>query len=108
MLIFLMAIAGSGLAMRYGLHADIVQVKEFALGLLALEFNQLGVNPILFLHLVLVAVLLFIFPFSKLLHAPGLFFSPSRNQVDNPRERRHIARWAKAYDGSTSAEKSRG
>jgi len=108
MLIFLMAIAGSGLAMRYGLHADIVQVKEFALGLLALEFNQLGVNPILFLHLVLVAVLLFIFPFSKLLHAPGLFFSPSRNQVDNPRERRHIARWAKAHDGSTSTEKSRG
>jgi nitrate reductase gamma subunit len=28
------------------------------------------------------------------LHAPGVFFSPSRNQVDNPRERRHLAPWA--------------
>ncbi len=100
MLVFLMAIAGSGLIMRYWLHADIVQVKEFALGLLAFDFGLLGFNPILVLHLVLVAVLLLIFPFSKLLHAPGLFFSPSRNQVDNPRERRHIARWAKPLDGN--------
>ena len=35
-----------------------------------------------------------VFPFSKLLHAPGLFFSPTRNQADDSRERRHIAPWA--------------
>ena len=35
-----------------------------------------------------------IFPFSKLLHAPGVFFSPGRNQADNPREQRHLAPWA--------------
>jgi len=79
MLIFLMAIAGSGLTMRYWLHADIVQVKEFALGLLSFDFGYLAFNPFLVIHLLLVAILLFIFPFSKLLHAPGLFFSPSRN-----------------------------
>lgn len=107
MLIFLMAIAGSGLAMRYGLHADIVQVKQFALGLLSFDFGYLAFNPVLVIHLLLVAVLLLIFPFSKLLHAPGLFFSPSRNQVDNPRERRHIARWAKPFD-ATRSEKYRG
>jgi nitrate reductase gamma subunit len=39
-----------------------------------------------------------IFPYSKLLHMPGLFFSPSRNQVDNPRERRHIATWARRLE----------
>jgi hypothetical protein len=39
-----------------------------------------------------------IFPISKLLHAPGIFFSPSRNQADNPREHRHIANWAAALD----------
>jgi hypothetical protein len=39
-----------------------------------------------------------IFPYSKLLHMPGLFFSPSRNQVDNPRERRHIAGWARRLE----------
>ena len=51
-------------------------------------------DPVLLLHLGLVAVLMIIFPISKLLHAPGVFFSPSRNQVDNPREQRHIAPWA--------------
>ena len=43
------------------------------------------------LHLPLVALLMIIFPISKLLHAPGVFFSPTRNQVDNPREKRHVA-----------------
>ncbi len=49
-------------------------------------------------HLGLVAVLMLIFPFSKLLHAPGVFFSPTRNQVDDPRERRHLAPWAAHLD----------
>ena len=44
--------------------------------------------------LLLVALLMIIFPFSKLLHAPGVFFSPTRNQADNPREKRHLAPWA--------------
>jgi nitrate reductase gamma subunit len=39
-----------------------------------------------------------VFPISKLLHAPGLFFSPTRYQVDNPREVRHVAAWAAALD----------
>jgi hypothetical protein len=39
-----------------------------------------------------------VFPISKLLHAPGLFFSPTRYQVDNPREARHVASWAAALD----------
>ena len=52
----------------------------------------------LLLHLWLVATLMIVFPFSKLLHAPGLFFSPTRNQVDNPREKRHIANWAKSLE----------
>jgi len=47
----------------------------------------------LYVHLSLVAVLMMIFPVSKLLHAPGLFFSPSRNQADNSREKRHISSW---------------
>jgi len=38
--------------------------------------------------------LMLVFPVSKLLHAPGVFFSPSRNQVDDPREHRHLAPWA--------------
>ena len=41
------------------------------------------------LHLALLAGLLIIFPFSKLLHAPGVFFSPSRTQIDNARDKRY-------------------
>ena len=55
-------------------------------------------SPILLVHLFLVALLMLIFPISKLLHAPGVFFSPTRNQVDNPREKRHIVPWALALE----------
>lgn len=91
MLVFLLTIAGSGLLMRYGAPVDIVALKQFVRGLLSFNFNLVPGSAVLLLHLLLVVVLLLIFPFSKLLHAPGLFFSPSRNQVDNPRERRHGA-----------------
>jgi nitrate reductase gamma subunit len=94
MLALLVAIAGSGLAMKYVAHTDIVAVKSFFLGLLVLQVRDLPADPILAVHLGLVASLMFVFPFSKLLHAPGLFFSPGRNQVDNPREARHLAEWA--------------
>ena len=50
------------------------------------------------IHLALVGVLMIVFPISKLLQAPGVFFSPSRNQVDNPREQRHISDWARKLE----------
>jgi len=99
MLVLLIVIAGSGLFMRYVAHTDIVQLKSFALGLLSLDSSALPGDFVLYLHLALVALLVAIFPISKLLHAPGVFFSPSRNQVDNPRERRHVAAWAIREDG---------
>ena len=94
MLALLVAIGGSGLAMRFGVHTDIVELKAFALGLLRFDWQPIPSDGVLVLHLALVAALMLIFPFSKLLHAPGLFFSPTRNQVDDPRERRHVAPWA--------------
>jgi nitrate reductase gamma subunit len=98
MLILLMAIAGSGLLMKYFTHTDIVAVKQFFLGLMAFNWNVLPADGMLILHLSLVLLLMVIFPFSKLLHAPGIFFSPTRNQVDNPREKRHIADWARRLE----------
>ena len=94
MLILLFAIAASGLAMTFLAHTDIVALKAWTLGLLHLDPQQLPAEPLLLIHLGLVALLLIIFPISKLLHAPGLFFSPTRNQADNPREKRHLAPWA--------------
>jgi len=98
MLALLIAIGASGLAMRYVAHTDIVAVKAFFLGLMRFDWRPLPADPVLLIHLGLVALLMIIFPISKLLHAPGLFFSPTRNQTDNPREARHIAAWAGAMD----------
>jgi len=98
MLALLLAIALSGLAMTFVVHTDIVAVKAFALGLLRFDWQALPADPLIVLHLALVALLLLVFPFSKLLHAPGVFFSPTRNQVDDPRERRHLAPWAARLD----------
>jgi nitrate reductase gamma subunit len=94
MLALLLAIAGTGLAMKYLVATDVVAVKAFFLGLLVFDPQPLPSDPLLYAHLALVAALMLVFPFSKLLHAPGLFFSPSRNQADDPRERRHLAPWA--------------
>lgn len=98
MLILLMMIALSGLMMTFVAHTDIIAVKQFFLGLLTFSMGNLPADPILLVHLTLVAVLMIIFPISKLLHAPGIFFSPTRNQVDNPREQRHLAEWAKRFE----------
>lgn len=97
-LALLLLIGLSGLMMTFVVHVDVISLKLFFRGLLTLNFSPLPADPLLLLHLLLVATLMIIFPFSKLLHAPGLFFSPTRNQVDNPREKRHIVRWAKSLE----------
>ena len=94
MLALLLGIAISGLWMKFLSHTDIVAVKAFALGLILFDWQPLPAHLGLYLHLFLVAALIGIFPYSKLLHAPGLFFSPGRNQADDPREQRHLAPWA--------------
>lgn len=93
-LALLIAIGLSGLTMKYVAHTDVVAVKSFMSGLWTFQINTLPNDPFILIHLTLVIILMVIFPISKLLHAPGVFFSPSRNQVDNPREQRHIAPWA--------------
>ena len=94
MLALLLLIAASGLTMKFVAHTDIVAVKIYFLGLLRLDLQPLPPDPVLYVHLALVTALLFVFPFSKLLHAPGLLFSPTRNQTDDSRQARHLAPWA--------------
>ena len=96
MLALLLGIALSGMAMKFVAHTDIVAVKAFFLGLMYFDWQPMPADWILNLHLLLVALLMIIFPYSKLLHAPGVFFSPTRNQIDNPREKRHAPTAAQA------------
>ncbi len=93
-LLLLLVIGLTGVTMRFISHTDIISVKEFSLGILSFNWQTLPMDVPLLVHLFLVAILMILLPFSKLLHISGLFFAPSRNQVDNPREKRHIAPWA--------------
>ena len=68
-------------------RADVISVKSFFIGLMTFNIQNIPADFVLISHLIMVAFLMIIFPYSKLLHAPGLFFSPSRNQVDNAREK---------------------
>lgn len=104
MLALLIGIAASGVAMRTVSHTDIVGLKAFVLGLVYFDWQPIPADGVLLLHLALVALLMIVFPVSKLLHGPGIFFSPTRNQVDNPRERRHTAPWAVALESAERTE----
>jgi len=97
-LIVLFMIGFSGLMMQFVAHTDIVMVKQFFTGLFVFNWGELPLDVPLLVHLGLVILLMILFPFSKLLHAPGIFFSPTRNQVDNAREKRHLAPWAEELE----------
>jgi nitrate reductase gamma subunit len=101
MLFLLLGIGISGAMTTFVAHTDVVAVKSFFRHLMMFNFDtmpNLPTDPFMVVHLLLVGILMIIFPISKLLHAPGVFFSPTRNQVDNPREQRHIADWARKLE----------
>jgi nitrate reductase gamma subunit len=104
MLLMFIGIGVSGLMMTFVSPTDIVGVKAFFRGLMTFNWQPLPTDTPILLHLGLVALFMIIFPFSKLVHAPGVFFSPTRNQVDNPREKRHVAPWALELEQREAAE----
>lgn len=101
MLLLLLLIGISGAMTTFVAHTDVVAVKAFFRSLMTFSFSDmpnLPTDPFMVVHLLLVALLMIIFPISKLLHAPGVFFSPTRNQIDNPREQRHVSDWARKLE----------
>ena len=95
MLILLIVIGVSGMLMTFAhYYPDMGLVYSFAEGLVTLNWSELPSELIFLAHIFLAFTLIAIFPISKLLHAPGVFFSPTLNQVDNARKRRHISFWA--------------
>jgi len=102
MLLLILGIAGTGLSIVYLARTDIIQLKAFVMGLFLFDWQNLPSDPILLAHLTMVLFLAMIFPISKLLHAPGMFMAPTRYQIDNPREKRHLSPWGaelEAKDG---------
>lgn len=93
-LFLILAIAGSGILMRYFFKTNIVGVKELTMGLVTFSPKiPEGIGVIFYVHLFLVSVLFAYFPFSKLMHLGGIFLSPTRNLANNSRMQRHINPW---------------
>ncbi len=93
-LFLIIAIAASGILMRYFVKVDVIDIKAYTLGLLSLHpVIPADVSVIFYIHLFLVCVLLVYIPFSKLMHLGGIFLSPTRNMANNNRLKRHINPW---------------
>ncbi len=94
-LLLIMAIASTGILMRYFSKANIIGIKELLMGLVTFAPRiPEGVTTVFYVHLFLVSVLLVYFPFSKLMHLGGVFLSPTRNLPNNTRMVRHINPWS--------------
>jgi len=93
-LFLILGVVFSGIWMRYFDKVDIVKVKELAMGLFSFNAHVPdGIGSIFFIHLFFVSILIMYFPFSKLMHMAGVFFSPTRNLANNNRMKRHINPW---------------
>ncbi len=93
-LLLILGIATTGILMRYVYKVDIVAVKQLVLGLVTLHpVVPAGIGVLFYIHLFLVSALFAYFPFSKLMHAPGVFLSPTRNLANNNRWVRHVNPW---------------
>lgn len=97
----LIGIAASGLLMKFVARTDIVAVKAFSLGLVYFDWRPLPLDFALIIHLTLVALLLIVFPFSKLLHGVALFINPTRSQPDNVRVKRYAPRVVRQAAGAS-------
>ena len=93
-LFLLLGIGGTGFWLRYLDKTDIVGAKELVIGLVSFRpVVPEGIAPLFYAHLFLVSILMIYFPFSKLMHAGGVFLSPTRNQANNNRMKRHVNPW---------------
>lgn len=92
-LALLFFIGASGVLMRYLFHVDIPGIKAHMLSLMRFQPAGLRLDSVFYAHLFLVSVLLAYFPFSKLVHAGGVFLSPTRNMPNDARVHRHINPW---------------
>ncbi|QWR76197.1 respiratory nitrate reductase subunit gamma [Candidatus Magnetomonas plexicatena] len=102
-LLVIIGIVFTGILLRHEpFRPDIVAVNRFVMELMDVKapLHMLGMHPavapgnvVFMCHLSLVCFLLMYFPFSKLMHSAGYFFSPTRNMVNNPRDVKHVNPW---------------
>ena len=90
-LLLLICVAGSGILMRHIYKVDLLKVKELTTGWTTFSGSlPEGIGLIFFIHLFFICVLLFWFPFAKLMHMGGILLSPTRYMANNSRMKRHV------------------
>jgi nitrate reductase gamma subunit len=92
-LALLLLVIVTGNQMRFLGGLDLVKARAFVAGLLALHPVPPPSNAAFIIHLLGVCALLVYIPFSKLMHFGGIFLSPTLNQTNDPRQRRHVNPW---------------
>ena len=80
MLALIILIAASGAWLGHVDPRSLALAREFALGLVRFDARPLPVDPVLWVHLGGAGLLVVLLPFSKLLHAPGVFLTPTRRR----------------------------
>lgn len=94
-LLLIISIAVTGILMRIYIKPDIYAIKHYALRLATFRplIPEAPISLIFYVHLFLVSSLAMYFPFSKLVHMVGVFFSPTRNLPNDNRMKRHVNPW---------------
>ncbi|MDR3557083.1 MAG: sulfate reduction electron transfer complex DsrMKJOP subunit DsrM [Syntrophobacteraceae bacterium] len=93
-LFLILGIGLTGILTRYVYKVDLIKVKTLTMGLISFHpVIPAGIGPIFFIHFALVCTLFAYFPFSKLMHAGGIFLSPTRNLPNDSRIKRHVNPW---------------
>ena len=95
-LFLILGIGITGVLMRYFYKTDIISVKVLAMSLISFspDTTVLGkISGLFYMHLFLLSTLFIWFPFSKLVHAGGVFLSPTRVLANTSRSKRHINPW---------------
>ncbi len=82
--LLLLGACATGLLLAYLNHADLIEVKAFAMGLAALHPEPIPSSGLFRIHFALGCLLACYFPFGRLVHALGWVISPSIASRDKP------------------------
>ena len=91
--VFLISALSGALMSWQIVPVNIAEVMRFISALLRFDTGALQMpdHLIFMLHFVLAMGVLIAYPASKLMHAPGILLSPTLNQTDDAREKRHTS-----------------
>ena len=104
--LLILGVITSGILMKFFFKVDVVGVKALALGVITFQPSVPadGIGLFFYIHLFLICTLIAYFPFSKLMHLPGIFLSPTRNLANTNRISRHVNPWDKPVKVHTYEE----